>query len=190
MVVEWPIRGVGKMLVSLEKGAGWGPWSPTAQGGSGPICPLGGPRQGIGRGWVGHWGVRWAFGDVGRMLPTGVGKIRGVVGCVDKWKMGCVEIGEGKVVGAKLWGGVKMLGRIKEGGGGLRIAHPREAVVSIPAVPASPGPDDKPLVGDMMATGLCGGNLRTRYSGVDEKWGVGVVLTNGELDALRLGRQW
>jgi len=46
------------------------------------------------------------------------------------------------------------------------------AGLSIPDVPASPDPEDKPHVGDMLATGPCGDGLRARYLGVEGKWGV------------------
>jgi len=56
--------------------------------------------------------------------------MRGVVGGVDKWKMECVEIGEGKTVDAKPWGVVKRLWRPKEGVGRIDVAHPREVRLS------------------------------------------------------------
>jgi len=106
------------MLVNTEKGAGGvlGSPQPRVAGGSDPCGPdeEDPPAEmatGVCDGPLGLW-------------SPGLGKTRGVVGRVDRWKRECVGIGEGQVVGAKLWGGAKKLGRTKEGGGGLRIAHP------------------------------------------------------------------
>jgi len=181
MVVERQIRGVGKMLVSTEKGAGGSldPHSPGSHGARTHVVlmkktPPAEMATGVCDGPLGLW-------------SPGLGKTRGVVGRVDRWKMGCVGIGVGQVVGTKLWGGAKKLGRTKEGAGGLRIANPREARLSIPAVPASPGPDDKPRVGGMMATGLCGGNLRIRFPMVDDRLGVGGCVNELRVGCVEMG---
>jgi len=117
----------------------------------------------------------------------------GVRGCANKWGVVRVEIGEAMVIGGQFVGVEKLLMGIVEGAGALGVTQSRVAPVhpdpwvapgrastregvaglSIPAVPASPSPEDQPLVGDMLATGLSGGGLRSRYSGVEGKWGVG-----------------
>jgi len=61
------------------------------------------------------------------------------------------------------------------------------AGLSIPAVPASPGPEDKPLVGGMLATGLCGGKMRSRCSGVEGKWGVGGCANKWRVGRVEIG---
>jgi len=105
---------------------------------------------------------------------------------------------------------------IVEGAGALGVTQPRVAQVppdpwvapgrastgegvaglSIPAVPASLGPEDKHLLGDMLATGLCGGRLRARYPGVEGKSGVGGCANKWRVgrveigEAMDIGRQF
>jgi len=63
---------------------------------------------------------------------TVMGKSLGMIGCVEKWKVGCVEIKKGKVVTAKQWEVVQKLGESKEGGGILGNTQPREEELWVP----------------------------------------------------------